>query len=96
MVNKTYKINPNIIWKDADDTIYILQPEREEIHALNETGSFIWRLISKGYFLAQVEEKLLSHFTVTPNRASIDIQEFVDQYVKEKFLIPKGKKIKKG
>lgn len=96
MMNKTYKIDPNIIWKDADDTIYILQPEREEIHALNETGSFIWRLISKGHSLAQVEEELLSHFTVTPDRASKDIQEFVDRYVKEKFLTPKGKKMKKS
>ncbi len=86
MINKTYQIDPNIIWKDADGTIYILQPEREEIHALNETGTLIWKLISKGHTLLEIKAELLNRYTVTAKRAEKDIQEFINRYVREKFL----------
>ena len=95
MMNKTYKIDPNIIWKDADDTIYILQSDREEIHALNETGTFIWRLVSEGHSLTQVKTELLSRYNVAEDRASKDIQEFIDRYVREKILIQQHRKPKK-
>lgn len=84
-----YKINPDIIWKDADGVVYILQPTREEIHALNETGSFIWRLLSKGNSLEQVQTKLLREYSVTAREASVDLQHFVEKYIREKFLIRK-------
>jgi outer membrane protein assembly factor BamB len=96
MINKTYQVDPNVIWKDVDGIIYILQPEREEIHALNETGTFIWRLINKGYSLAQVKKELLSQYNVTSDRVTKDIQEFIDRYIREKFITPKCRNPKKG
>lgn len=92
MTDKTYTIDPNIIWKDVDGVVYILQPEREEIHALNETGTLIWKLISKGYSLKHVQTKFLSLYKVTAQQAQNDIQEFIDRYVREKFLTPHKKR----
>lgn len=89
MKDKNYQIDSNVIWKDVDGIIYILQPEKEKILALNETGTFIWRLISKGKSFTQIKTELLSCYTVTSNRASKDIQEFIDIYVKEKYFILK-------
>jgi hypothetical protein len=94
MNKRIYKIDPNVVWKEADGTIYILQPEREEIHALNETGVFIWKLISKGYSLTEVKAELLSHYNVTADVGSKDIQEFIDRYVREKFLALEHRKPK--
>lgn len=95
MGNITYQINPDIIWKDADDTIYILQPDREEIHALNETGTLIWKLIGKGYSLTKVKTEFLYRYKVTASQAEKDIQEFINRYVMEKFLTTKNIKPKK-
>lgn len=87
MKDNNYQIDPNVIWKDVDGIIYILQPEKEEIYELNETGTLIWRLISKGKSLAQVKSEILSSYEVSPGRTSKDIQEFVNRYVKEKIFI---------
>lgn len=89
MKDKNYQIDSNVIWKDVDGIIYILQPEKEKIFALNETGTFIWRLISNGKSFTQIKTELLSCYTVTSSRASKDIQEFIDTYVKEKYFILK-------
>lgn len=96
MTDKTYRIDPDIIWKEADGIIYILQPEREEIHALNETGTFIWKRIDKGRAPAQILKELLSEYNITPGHARSDLQEFINQYVREKILTTgsRGKKPK--
>jgi outer membrane protein assembly factor BamB len=95
MTDKTYQIDRNIIWKDVDGVVYILQPEQEEIHALNETGTLIWKLIDKGYTLKQVQKKFLVLYKVTDQQAKNDIQAFIDRYVREKFLKPLEKHVKK-
>lgn len=87
MKDITYQISPDIIWKDADGTVYVLQPDTEEIHALNETGSFIWRLINKGYALSKIIIELLAEYDVAEAWANKDVEEFVARYVRENFLI---------
>ena len=94
MIDKTYKIDSNIIWRDVDGVVYILQPEREEIHALNETGTLIWKLMSKGYSLKQIQQRFVSLYNVSSQEAQSDIQEFVDRYIREKFFVPVKRNIK--
>lgn len=94
MTDKTYQIDPDAVWKEADGVIYILQPEREEIHALNDTGAFIWRQIDKGHSLTQIKTELLSRYNVSSDVATKDSQEFIDRYVREKLLVVKHRKPK--
>lgn len=86
-MNKTYKISTKIVWKDADDTVYILQPERDEVHILNETGSFIWRLIAKKKSYKQIQTALLDHFEVDESTAQKDVKDFLARYVRDGFLV---------
>lgn len=89
MTTEKFKIDKDAVWKDVDGRIYILQPEREEIHALNETGTLIWRLISKGKSLSEITKAFTAEYDVTAGQAEKDILEFVNQYIREKLLSKK-------
>ncbi len=86
-----YQINPDVIWKEADGIIYILQPDREEIHALNETGTVIWKLVEKGRSPRDISNSLVEQYDVDARKAIKDVEEFIDQYVREKILLPAKK-----
>lgn len=85
-LNNKLKISSKIIWKDIDNKIYILQPERREIHSLNETASFIWRLLAKNYDLKTIIKKLQGTYDVRPQVAKRDLLDFVNKFIREKFL----------
>lgn len=87
-MHDAYRISPDCIWKEADGRIYILQPDREEIHALNETATFIWKLLDKGYAPEDIVRELSSQFDVSEKQARTDVREFLARYVRENMLMP--------
>ena len=54
--------------------------------SLNETGSVIWDLISKGLTVEEISQKLESEFDVTEERAQQSVINLTEELVKEKLV----------
>ena len=50
----------------------------ESIYVLNPVGSRIWDLLEAPTTPAQIADAIISEFSVTPERASQDVREFLD------------------
>jgi hypothetical protein len=85
-------INKQLITKDVEGIVYILDPRNGTIHTLNETASFIWRCLKTSQTLNQLTEKLVEHFQIDNNHARTDLKEFIEKYLEQSLVVISNKK----
>ena len=74
-------LSPNtyVVSRIVGELALILDPSRDEIRQLNEVGTFIWSMISKSqYTRDDVLNALLETFDITPDVASSDLDDFLN------------------
>lgn len=81
------KRNKSVIFKEVDETVYILDPRNSTVHTLNETASFIWRCLKKPCTLKRLVSLMIKEFDVEAKKAAVDLEDFILQYLKEQFLV---------
>ena len=83
-LEKIYNKSDSIVSRKIADE-FILVPIRqnvgdlESIYTLNETGARIWELIDGKMKVAEIKEKIIEEFEVTPEEAEKDIIEHLQQ-----------------
>ena len=70
----------------GDETIF-LSPKGDEIHSLDEVGTFIWNRFDGKNDLASVLDRMCEEYDVDPDQARADLVEFVRELVERKLLI---------
>jgi hypothetical protein len=58
---------------------FIVNTKTSTLHELDETGTFIWKLIEKGRTLENIVLELSSFYEVTEARAMKDAKDFLDE-----------------
>jgi len=53
---------------------------------LNETGAFFWELLEKGTTIEKMLEKVVEEYDVSSEKASKDINNFIEKLQKEGIL----------
>jgi hypothetical protein len=81
------KRNNKVIFKEIDETIYILDSKNTTIHTLNETASFIWKQLKRPLEIKELTDLLCKNYKVEKKRAVKDISEFIKKYIKQEFII---------
>lgn len=78
------KINENYVLRQIADT-WIVLPLGETtldfngMMTLNETGSFLWKLLEDGCEQSDLVNGLLSEYEVTKQQAEADVEEFLNK-----------------
>lgn len=80
------KQNSTVIFKDVDGIVYIMDPEKVVIRTLNQTASFIWRVLKKPLTINQVASLLCEKFDVGKKEAVQDVKSFIKKYLDEGYL----------
>ena len=62
--------------KIGTETI-ILTESGEQLHTLDQTGTYVWSEIDGKKTLGQILDKLCDEYDVTRDRAQADLQEFI-------------------
>jgi len=91
-----FKKNKAIIEKRIGRQNFLLDPISGNIHTLNETANFIWRLAVKNYNLDEISKEIVENYEVGLNQAQKDAKGFLEKYIRDGLLDivkPSGKKI---
>lgn len=66
-----------IVWRDLDGEVVILNLESGIYFGLEGTGNDIWRLLAEGRSQAEIAEQLSARYEVSPQQARADVARFV-------------------
>jgi hypothetical protein len=68
--------NPQAAWRDLTGQVFLILPQANEVHELNETGTFLWVRADGRRTVAELAEDLAQEFDVEPGAAQTDAAQF--------------------
>ena len=87
-------LNPNIVFREEDESAFLFDPDTGRICYLNEMGVTIWKLFGKSLTKDQIIKNISSDYPETSKeQVSNDFSAFIKELKKLGFLMDKtGKK----
>lgn len=89
---KNTLISEAVTWRKAGDDAVILNLETSEYYSANETGTFIWELLSAGKKPGSIAEALAAQYAIDQDQAARDVTAFLKDLAKLKILRPEAGK----
>lgn len=80
-------INTDIVTQKNEDGIAIFDPDNSYLFTMNESATFIFERLKKGYTYVKIIQQLSSTYNISLQRAEKDILKFIQ--VLEKYNIIK-------
>lgn len=78
----------NAAWREVDDEVVILNAATTCYYSLNDTGTFIWRLLLDNHStLDALEANLASRHDLSSDRVRGDVASFITQLETENLLV---------
>lgn len=74
----------------GDETIILDTKLNQQVHQLNELGSFIWNLCDGEHEVSEIIELVCAEFEVSSTVATADVQEFLDELEQKTLLYDKA------
>jgi hypothetical protein len=74
----------------GEETIILDTKLNQQVHQLNELGSFIWNLCDGEHEVSEIIEIVCLEFEVTNEVASSDVHEFLDELEQKTLLYDKA------
>jgi hypothetical protein len=85
--NQMPQIAPDLIWRFLDDNAVVVSPRLGEVRVLNGVGTIIWQLIAAHNSTEEIERYLVTHYDVSPEQASNDLQIFLTNLTERGLLV---------
>jgi len=79
-LSKKYRAEENVVFTNLDDGSGVLLHLQTKFYfSLNETGSFLWKLLESedGALKEDLVDELCNSFDVEPDRAEADVDDFL-------------------
>jgi hypothetical protein len=71
--------NKDIAHRIIEGQAYIINSKTSTLHELDETGTFIWKLLEKGKAPREIAESLAANYDVSAEQALKDTKEFLSE-----------------
>lgn len=71
------EISQAVTWRKAGEEAVILNLETSEYYSANETGAFIWELLSAGKQAGKIAEALAAEYGIAAEQAAGDTEDFI-------------------
>ncbi len=78
--------NPEFGARAVDDETVFLSPAGDEIHSLDEVGTFIWHQIDGQRTVADILTALLAEYEVAEADARADLDGFIEELAARKLI----------
>ena len=78
--------NKNLAWRIIEKKAYILNPEKSELHCLDEVATSAWELISKKIEFDGLCDKMCEDYGAAREVIEKDMSEFVQQLREQSLL----------
>ena len=76
----------NVIWREIDEEIVILDVDTQDYFTLNKTGTRMWKMLNSKKKEEEILRAIQSAYDVDEDRASKDFQKFIEQLAKHKLI----------
>lgn len=70
---------PHLAWRLISEKAFIINTETSVLHELDETGTFIWKLLDKTADPAIIAGLLCEQYEVSPEQAKKDTTKFLKE-----------------
>ncbi len=82
-----YKINKDVLWRDIDGEVVIVNIDTNENCYLNKTGSEVWQMVNKGLDIENIYGELSKAYVAKIDDIKDDINNIIKDLVKSKILL---------
>jgi len=89
---KSALISEAVTWRMAGPEAVILNMETSEYYSANDTGTFIWEMLSAGKKPEKIAAALAEEYGIPQARAEEDIAAFLKDLSKLKIIDPEAEK----
>ena len=79
---------PELSGRIVDGEVVVLDHQNERIHQLNATASFVWTRLGGTVDLPAIAAELTQHFEVAEERALVDVQRIVQEFMELELVTP--------
>lgn len=86
-MNHTATPHPDVVFTEVGEKEAVLLHMKTKMYfSLNETGVFIWQLMSSGHTLGEISRKIQEAYDVPPEKASKSVTTLMDELAREKLI----------
>lgn len=85
------KTNPEVICRRIDEGFFLLSTSKvwlecPYIQQISDTAAFYWDLMERGYSIESIIERTLKVYDITKEVAEEDLNQFIDQLLRNNYL----------
>ncbi len=83
---KSPQLVKNLVWRETDDGIVVVDPVEGRVRVLNGVGSDIWKQLSDNAAIDSIQKQLTQQYDISAERAQADIDTFLTQLTDRKMI----------
>lgn len=83
-----FAVSAHVAWRNVDGELVLFDRRDGSYHALNQTGSAIWRDVAEGTAMEIVVDVLARRFGTSAEVIAADVISFIAAAVAKGFLLP--------
>jgi hypothetical protein len=88
-VDETLRLrSEGVTWRAVESEIVVLDQRASSYLAVNEAGAVLWPLLLEGATRSRLRDELSERFGIGADRASADVDAFLDLLGKRDLLAP--------
>ncbi|MGC8867101.1 MAG: PqqD family protein [Elusimicrobiales bacterium] len=80
------RISPRIIWRQIDGEVFVIDPLNEKIYEMNETASFVFKMIKKGLDIERIVKKMIDCYDVKEDKCRDDVLEIIEYLLRNEVI----------
>jgi Coenzyme PQQ synthesis protein D (PqqD) len=88
--NETYQVGTDVLYRELEGEMILLDPRSAEYFSLNQTGSRVWELLRAGTNVGDTCATVAEQFGVPPQRVMDDLVPFVEELLAAGLVRPDG------
>ena len=80
---QSFKKTRHLAYRIIDSKAYVVNTKDSVLHEMNETGTFIWKMLEPpGSTLREMVKKITDEFDITAKKAEKDVKDFLSMLTK--------------
>lgn len=85
-MNKPYQVSPNIVHRNQNGRVIMLEVEGTKLYELEDDVSVrVWELILEGKTVSEINDAIEAEFD-TPPESSTFVREFIDSLIENNII----------
>ena len=77
----------DLIWRETDDGVVVVDPNEGKVRVLNGVASDIWKQANSTSSIASITDHIVAEYDVEPSRAEGDVTSFLKEMSDSGLLI---------